>query len=275
MMNARKIPACGWVRSAGPAETERNDHRMPARKAKVLAVTSGKGGVGKSTMTVSLGIAAAASGSRVLLIELDAGLRGMDIMLGISDRIVFDLGDLLEGRCNINSAIIPSPNVSGLYAIVAPVSMTGPILIQDMRLLIDGLRAYFDLIILDTPAGLGRGLRIACEVSDLALIIATPDPVCIRDGNQVVREMLSRGFTSHRLIINRVSRKFIRYQVVRDLDEVIDGVGSQLIGVVPEDGEVTLFSSHGRLPDPKGELQRVCRAIIARIDGEYKPLIVR
>ena len=248
---------------------------MPARKAKVLAVTSGKGGVGKSTMTVSLGIAAAAYGSRVLLIELDAGLRGMDIMLGISDRIVFDLGDLLEGRCNINSAIIPSPNVSGLYAIVAPVSMTGPILIQDMRLLIDGLRAYFDLIILDTPAGLGRGLRIACEVSDLALIIATPDPVCIRDGNQVVREMLSRGFTSHRLIINRVSRKFIRHQVVRDLDEVIDGVGSQLIGVVPEDGEVTLFSSHGRLPDPKGELQRVCRAIIARIDGEYKPLIVR
>lgn len=274
MMNAGKILACGWVRSAGPAETERNDHRMPARKAKVLAVTSGKGGVGKSTLTVSLGIAAAASGSRVLLIELDAGLRGLDIMLGISG-VVYDLGDLLEGRCNISSAIIPSPNVSGLYAIVAPVSMTGPILIQDMRLLLDGLRAYFDLIILDTPAGLGRGLRITCEVADLALIIATPDPVCIRDGNQVVREMLSRGFASHRLIINRVNRKFIRRQVVQDLDEVIDGVGSQLIGVVPEDGEVTLFSSHGRLPDPKGELQRVCRAIIARLGGEYQPLIVR
>lgn len=248
---------------------------MPARKAKVVAVTSGKGGVGKSTMTVSLGIAAAAAGSRVLLIELDAGLRGMDIMLGISDKIVYDLGDLLEGRCNISSAIIPSPNVSGLYAILAPVSLTGPILMQDMQLLIDGLRAYFDLIILDTPAGLGKGVRFTCEVSDLALIIVTPDPVCIRDGNQVVREMLSRDFTSHRLIINRVNRRFIRRQVVRDLDEVIDGVGSQLIGVVPEDPEVTLFSSQGRLPDPKGELQRVCRAIIARIDGQYQPLIVR
>jgi len=248
---------------------------MPVRKAKVVAVTSGKGGVGKSTMTVSLGFAAAASGKRVLLIELDAGLRGMDIMLGISDRIVYDLGDLMEGRCNISSAITPSPNRSGLYAIVAPVSASGPILVQDMHLLIDGLRPHFDLIFLDMPAGLGRSVRLTCEVADMALVIATPDPVCVRDGNQVVRELAARGFTSHRLLINRVSRKFIRRQVVRDLDEVIDGVGSQLIGVVPEDPEMTLFSAHGRMPEAGGELQRVCSAIVKRIGGEYQPLIVR
>ena len=165
---------------------------MAGRRAKVIAVTSGKGGVGKSTLTVSLGIAAASSGKRVLLVELDAGLRGMDIMLGLSG-VVYDLGDLLEGRCNINSAIIPSPNVPELYAIVAPVSLKGPILMQDIRLLIDGLRAYFDLIFLDTPAGLGKGVQYACEVSDLALIVATPDPVCVRDGGQVVREMAERG----------------------------------------------------------------------------------
>ena len=161
---------------------------MAGRRAKVIAVTSGKGGVGKSTLTVSLGIAAASSGKRGLLVELDAGLRGMDIMLGLSG-VVYDHGDLLEGRCNINRAIIPSPNVPELYAIVAPVSLKGPILMQDIRLLIDGLRAYFDLIFLDTPAGLGKGVQYACEVSDLALIVATPDPVCGRDGGQVVREM--------------------------------------------------------------------------------------
>ena len=246
---------------------------MAGRRAKVIAVTSGKGGVGKSTLTVSLGIAAASSGKRVLLVELDAGLRGMDIMLGLSG-VVYDLGDLLEGRCNINSAIIPSPNVPELYAIGAPVSLKGPILMQDIRLLIDGLRAYFDLIFLDTPAGLGKGVQYACEVSDLALIVATPDPVCVRDGGQVVREMAERGFTAHRLLINRVSRKFIRRQVVRDLDEVIDGVGSQLIGVVPEDPEVTLFSSFGRMPDPRGELQRICKAVCQRLDGQYVPLMI-
>lgn len=242
--------------------------------AKVIAVTSGKGGVGKSTLTVSLGIAAASGGKKVLLIELDAGLRGMDIMLGLSG-IVYDLGDLLEGRCNINSAIIPSPSIPQLYAIVAPVSMTGAIRIQDLRLLIGGLRGYFDMIFLDMPAGLGLGIRATCALADLALIISTPDPVCIRDGGQVVRELVSRGFTDHRLLINRVSRKMLRHRVVEDLDEVIDGVGSQLIGVVPEDPEVTLFSSGGKIPDSKSELQRICRAVCKRIDGEYEPLIVR
>ena len=246
---------------------------MAGRRAKVIAVTSGKGGVGKSTLTVSLGIAAARSGKRVLLIELDAGLRGMDIMLGLSG-VVYDLGDLLEGRCNIGSAIIPSPHTPELYAIVAPLSLKGPILMQDMRLLIGGLRAYFDLIFLDTPAGLGKGVQYACDLSDLALIVTTPDPVCVRDGGQVVREMGERGFTAHRLLINRVSRKLIRRQVVRDLDEVIDGVGSQLIGVIPEDQEVTLFSSFGRMPDPRGELQKICAAVCRRIDGEYIPLLV-
>ena len=246
---------------------------MAARRAKVIAITSGKGGVGKSTLTVSLGIAAASSGKRVLLIEMDVGLRGMDIMLGLSN-VVYDLGDLLEGRCNISSAIVPSPNVPELYAIVAPVLM-GQILLQDIQLLVEGLRAYFDLIFLDMPAGLGLGIRATCAVSDLALIISTPDPVCSRDGNQVVRELAARGFTSHRLIINRVNRRFIRRRVVQNLDEVIDGVGSQLIGVIPEDPEVTLFSSSGRLPDEKGELQRICRAICSRLDGEYQPLIIR
>ena len=212
---------------------------MAARRAKVIAITSGKGGVGKSTLTVSLGIAAASSGKRVLLIEMDVGLRGMDIMLGLNN-VVYDLGDLLEGRCNISSAIVPSPNIPELYAIVAPVLM-GQIVLQDIQLLVEGLRAYFDLIFLDMPAGLGLGIRATCAVSDLALIISTPDPVCIRDGNQVVRELAARGFTSHRLIINRVNRRFIRRRVVQNLDEVIDGVGSQLIGVIPEDPEVTLF----------------------------------
>ena len=246
---------------------------MAARRAKVIAITSGKGGVGKSTLTVSLGIAAASSGKRVLLIEMDVGLRGMDIMLGLNN-VVYDLGDLLEGRCNISSAIVPSPNIPELYAIVAPVLM-GQIVLQDIQLLVEGLRAYFDLIFLDMPAGLGLGIRATCAVSDLALIISTPDPVCIRDGNQVVRELAARGFTSHRLIINRVNRRFIRRRVVQNLDEVIDGVGSQLIGVIPEDPEVTLFSSSGRLPDEKGELQRICREICSRLDGEYQPLIIR
>lgn len=246
---------------------------MAAKRAQVAAIASGKGGVGKSTLAVGLGTAAALSGGRVLIVEFDAGLRGVDIMLGLSG-IVYDLGDLLEGRCNISSAIMEAPAVPGLFVIAAPASMNSRMEMSDISLLMDGLRPHFDLILLDMPAGLGLSVRATCVAADLALIVATPDPVCIRDGGKLTQSFVENGFEHHRLIINRVSRNLMRKQIVRDLDEVIDGVGSQLIGVVPEDHETQLASAAGRPADARSDMRKVCSAIVKRMAGEYIPLIV-
>ena len=246
---------------------------MAAKRAQVAAIASGKGGVGKSTLAVGLGTAAAFAGKQVLIVEFDAGLRGVDIMLGLTG-IVYDLGDLLEGRCNISNAIMESPVVSGLFVIAAPSSLTGHMELEDIRLLIDGLRHHFDLILLDMPAGLGLSVRATCAAADIALIVATPDPVCIRDGGKVVQSFAESDFDNHRLVINRVSRSLLKRQIIHDLDEVIDGVGSQLIGVVPEDHEIQLASAAGRPAGPKSDMRKVCSAIVKRMAGEYIPLIV-
>ena len=212
-------------------------------------------------------------GKSVLMIEFDVGLRGMDLMLGVSDRIVYDLGDLLEGRCNINKAIVESPWNPNLNVIVAPVSMTSPIEMDDVSILVSGLRSHFDIIILDTPAGLGFSIQIA-SLSDLALVAVTPDSVCVRDGGKVVEALAQAGMNCHRLVINRVNNKLVKQQIVSDLDEVIDLVGSQLIGVLPEEQEIPLYASKG-LPLPeKTRIVRICKAIALRVQGEYIPLLV-
>ncbi len=241
--------------------------------AKVLSVTSGKGGVGKSTLCVSLGMAYALLGKSVLMIEFDVGLRGMDLMLGISDRIVYDLGDLLEGRCNINKAIVESPWNPNLNVIVAPISMTSSIKMEDVNILVSGLRSHFDIIVLDTPAGLGFSMQIAA-LSDLVLVAVTPDSVCVRDGGKVVEALVKAGMKRHRLIINRVNPKLVKQQIVTDLDEVIDQVGSQLIGVLPEDPEIQLYASKGLPLAEDARIVRICKAIALRAEGEYIPLLV-
>ncbi len=241
--------------------------------AKVISITSGKGGVGKSTLCVGLGMAYALLGKSVLLIEFDIGLRGMDLMLDISDRIVYDLGDLLQGRCNINKAIVESPWNKNLNVIVAPVTMDSPMVINDVNLLITGLRQHFDIIILDTPAGIGVSMKIA-SLSDLVLITTTPDSVCIRDGGKVVEALQKASVKNHRLIINRVSHKLLKKRIVTDLDEVIDGVGSQLIGVLQEDQKMQLQISKGLPLSEKSKIVQICKAIALRIDGEYIPLLI-
>ena len=242
--------------------------------AKVISVTSGKGGVGKSTLCVGLGMAYALLGKNVLLIEFDVGLRGMDLMLGVSDKIVYDLGDLLEGRCNINKAIVESPWNPDLNVIVAPISLDSPMAMTDVKLLLEGLRSHFDVIILDTPAGLGLSMNLT-SLSDLALVVATPDYVCVRDGNKVVSALHKMNFKNHRLIINRINQKLLKKNIVKDLDEVIDGVSSQLIGALPEDTDMQLCVSKGNPLSEKSKIVNICKAIALRIEGEYVPLFIK
>lgn len=239
---------------------------------RVVAVASGKGGVGKSTFCVALGLGDALRGKRVLLMEFDVGLRGLDLMLGISDQVVYDLGDLLEGRCTISKAVTESPLNSNLSAVVAPVRMDRPMNLEDVELLVSGLRPHFDRLVLDMPAGLGLSAQIAALVSDMTLIVTTPDRVCIRDGGQMAGELLKNGQENYRLVINRVEEKLVRKDVA-DLDTVIDSVGAQLISVIPEDPDIQLRLTRGAALRESHRITRICRAVSRRLDGEYVPLI--
>ena len=253
-----------WDSSNRPGEPEQNQ---------VIAMTSGKGGVGKSTLCVLLGLGDALRGKRVLLIEFDAGLRGLDLMLGIADQVVYDLGDLLEGRCTISKAVMESPLHENLNAIVAPVSLEAPMDLSDVQLLIDGLRGHFDRLILDMPAGLGFSARITGCTADLALIAVTPDPVCVRDGAKMAQTLEKQGLCRHRLLINRVEEKMLRRAVLTDLDAVIDGVGSQLLGVFPYAEEIPLRLSRGLQLKGNHPVLRIAQAVSRRLDGEYVPLV--
>ena len=204
---------------------------------RVLMVASGKGGTGKSTLAVYLGARLAARGARVLLIELDSGLRSVDIIAGVCGKTVYDIEDILSGRCEADKAVVQSPLYPGLSVISAPYS-GGEIRPQALRVLTGKMAGVFDYVLLDTAAGLGAPFRAAAAVCATGLIVITPDPVTMRDGRIVSDELFAAKIPSVRLIINRVHTGRFAKNPVQNLDECIDTVSAQLIGVVPESTEL-------------------------------------
>lgn len=212
---------------------------------KIILVTSGKGGTGKSTVSLLLGRALAMRGKNVLLVELDSGLRGLDLMLGLSDRVVYDLSDVLTGRCRPFEAIIPAPAQRGnLHLIAAPVDRYFVPDKKRLSVLLRNLSGCYDFLLLDSAAGVGREFDVAAAVAEEALVVATPDPVSLRDASRVAMSINS----SSRLIINKFSQRSLRYNFPH-IDAMIDTAGIQLISVIPEDELIpTACASARELP---------------------------
>lgn len=242
--------------------------------AVIIAFASGKGGTGKSTTSVFVGGALAAQNQKVLLVELDSGLRSVDIIAGVSGQTVYDVEDVLSGRCEPSKAVVPSPLYKGLYIISAPYN-GGIITTQGLKMLCYKLRSHFDYILIDTAAGLGAPFQAAVETAHRMMLVLTPDPVALRDG-RIIADDLEGKINHIRLILNRVeARKILKSGVLRDLDEAIDIVGVQLLGVVPESGAVSKAGVTGDpLPASSTEAQ-VYTAIAKRIMGQDVPLVVR
>ena len=233
--------------------------------AEVIVVTSGKGGTGKTTVSLLLAKAFCRRGKNVLLLELDSGLRGLDLLLKVSDRVVYDLSDVLTGSCKPVKAItvcdVPKGN---LHLIAAPQNRH---IIPDpgnLKLLIKGLSECYDYLILDTAAGLGRDFDIACSVGTKALIVATADSVSVRDAARAAQELRS---LSPRLVINKLSRQNLSAQLP-DLDAVIDGVGAQLISVIPEDSAMARQLAAGLQPSASSPAVCEIDDLAGRIMGE-------
>ena len=211
-----------------------------------ILITSGKGGSGKSTFTVNCGAAMAAIGKKVLLVDTDAGLRSLDLMLSVSGKVVYDLADVLRGNCSPAKAIVKT-DVLNLFLLCAPPSPFEENEAKAMVGFVNELKADYDYIFIDSPAGIGASAMMAVSAADLVIIVATPDPVCIRDADRAATAVFSAGATNVRLVINRVVPKRIRNKIIDNLDIVIDGTAIRLIGLVPEDEKIVVSNSQGRL----------------------------
>ncbi|HIW53460.1 MAG TPA: AAA family ATPase [Candidatus Ruthenibacterium merdigallinarum] len=241
--------------------------------ARVIMTASGKGGTGKSTVSVFMAGCLAARGRKVLLVELDCGLRSIDYIAGVSGKTVYDIGDILSGRCETGKAIVESPLYGGLYVVSAPYA-GGEVRAEALSAFVRSAREVFDDIVLDTAAGMGAPFLAAMAVCDMCVIVITPDPVAMRDGRIVCDAVAAAGCENIRLVINRVPRRAAD-AAVGDFDLCIDTVGAQLLGVVPESAALAAACASGKGLAQAEPAHAVFRAIAARLCGERVPLIVR
>ncbi len=242
--------------------------------SKIIAVTSGKGGTGKSTVCAGLGYTLAKQGHRTLLIELDFGLRCLDIMFGVEDSIKYDLGDVLNGRQEVLKAVAQVPMASNLSILCAPKTLTS-VSAEQIVNICRSVKKYFEYIIIDTGAGINSHVFDIVEQANLILVVSTPDPVCIRDASLMSDEFYNRGNKSQRLIINKISKKVVGDKLISNLDEIIDKVGVQLIGVIPDDFKMTIATGKGTPIPTNSEALRAFDAISKRLGGEFVPLTVK
>lgn len=209
-----------------------------------IVVTSGKGGTGKTSVTAGVASCLAAMGSRVLCIDMDVGLRNLDLSLGMSDRALMDFTDVVENRCPLSRAIVEHPQIPGLFLLTAPITPR-PIHHAAMQALIREAKQSFDYILLDSPAGLGSGFQLAVCGADRALVVSTTDPSALRDAQRTVGELRRTLPARIHLVMNRIQPKLLR-KLHTNIDAAMDTAGLPLIGVVPEDQAVTLAAGQGR-----------------------------
>ena len=230
----------------------------------VFAVTSGKGGVGKSTVSVGLALSFAEKGKKVLLVDMDEGLRCLDLMLSIDKTAVFDLSDVLSGT-EVSDAVYASPLKENLFLIPAP-SDIGTIKADKLKALAESLAKLYDIVIFDFPAGVNFSLYTSLPLGALYITVAVPDPVSVRDAAEVSKRLGDMGLEA-RLIINRFELYSSRKYKQKNIDGIIDTAAIRLLGLVPESEELKMFSLMHKL-SRKGRASAAFDRIARRLLGE-------
>jgi len=244
---------------------------MPAR---VITITSGKGGVGKTTATANLGVALAMQGERVVVIDADIGLRNLDVMMGLENRIVYDLVDAVEGRCRLRQALVRDKRLPELFLLPAAQTRDKTAVTPDDMVEVCGeLRDSFDFLLIDSPAGIEQGFRNALAPADEILVVTNPEVAAVRDADRVIGFVEAEEKGPARLILNRIKPEMVRRGDMLDTAAVIELLAVDLIGVVPEDEMVLAAANTGRpvvLSDhsPAGQ---AFRNIARRLRGEEVP----
>ena len=243
---------------------------------KVITFTSGKGGVGKTTATANIGVALASLGNKVVCIDADIGLRNLDIVLGLENRIVYDLVDVVEGRCRLRQAMIRDKHLPDLFLIPAAQTRNkNAISPSDMVRICDELREDHDYILIDSPAGIERGFRNAIAPADSVIILTNPEVSAVRDADRIIGLVEAEEKDTPSLVINRINPGMVKRGDMLSAEDVIELLAIKLIGMVPEDENVIISTNKGipiALSD-NSKAGRAFRNIAARLSGDEVPFL--
>ncbi|HEY5563476.1 MAG TPA: septum site-determining protein MinD [Clostridiaceae bacterium] len=241
-----------------------------------IVVTSGKGGVGKTTTTANIGTALATMGKKVVLIDGDTGLRNLDVLMGLENRIVYTLIDIIEGNCKLKQALIKDKRFPNLCLL--PTAQTrdkNDISSQDMLTLVNQLKEDFDYVIIDCPAGIEQGFENAVVGADRAVIVVNPEVTSVRDADRVIGKLDARGMDRHDLVVNRINFEMTKNGDMLDVDDILDSLAIKLIGIVPDDRNITISTNKGEpiVLDNNALSGQAFKNIALRITGVEVPFI--
>ena len=242
----------------------------------VIVITSGKGGVGKTTTTANLGTGMALLGKKVVLIDTDIGLRNLDVVMGLENRIVYDIVDVIEGTCRLKQALIKDKRFDGLYLLPAAQTRDkNSISPQQMVTLCEELKKEYDYVVIDCPAGIEQGFKNAIAGADRALVITTPEVSAVRDAVRIIGLLEANEVRNPQLIVNRVRQDMVKRGDMMSIEDIIDILAIGLIGVVPDDENIIISTNRGEpaVNDNKALAGQAYRNITRRIIGEDVPLM--
>ena len=244
--------------------------------ARVIVITSGKGGVGKTTTTANIGDALADKGHKVLLIDTDIGLRNLDVVMGLENRIVYDLIDVIEGRCRVSQALIKDKRCPNLVLLpAAQIRDKNDVNTDQMKELIFSLKESFDYILIDCPAGIEQGFKNAIAAADEAIVVTTPEVSATRDADRIIGLLEAAGIKSPRIVVNRLRIDMVKEKNMLSVEDILDILAVKLLGVVPDDENVVISTNKGEPLVYKGDslAAKAFKNIASRIEGVEVPLL--
>lgn len=242
----------------------------------VIVVTSGKGGVGKTTTTANLGTGLAKLGYSVVLVDTDIGLRNLDVVMGLENRIVYDIVDVTNGNCRLKQALIKDKRFEKMFLLpAAQTKEKTAVTEQQMIDLCRKLKEEYDFVIIDCPAGIEQGFKNAIAGAEKAVVVTTPEVAAVRDADRVIGLLEAAGIEDPQLLINRIRASMVKHGDMMDIDDIIDILAVDLLGVVPEDEMIVVSTNRGEpaVLDPHSKAGEAYRNISRRLTGEEVPIM--
>jgi len=244
--------------------------------SKVFVVTSGKGGVGKTTTTANIGTALAMDGHKVVLLDADIGLRNLDLIMGLENRVVYDLVNVIEGKCRLKQALIKDKRHKDLYMLPAAQTRDkDAVSAEQMKNLCDELRKEFDYILIDCPAGIEQGFKNAIAGADEAIVVTTPEVSAVRDADRIIGLLEANEIREPQLIVNRLRIDMVKSGNMMSVEDIVELLATKLLGVVPDDQDIIITSNKGEPAaiNSKSRIGTAYKNIAQRIEGHQVPLM--